>query len=575
MNLDQFEESDSESDVTPPAKEATSRGADRASAAKNMLRTMVLLDQFSDDSSDDEPPTADVKVKAASNMEAEATPAKQEFGEAIALSCQSTSEGESDSAAFEQRTSETQSSDGSSDIEREPLEARRQTYQAASPMKDLDTEAEAEAIALAAAEADAESEAVDKSAAPLGNFFQPKKCKKKAPKLERRTDQPARPSKPVDTGPAPSESESAEEKSGVHVNKAAVLKPKVENDEATPMVEQKSEETIASLPWRAQPDRRHERRSTRQEKLKDERRSTKEKLTVSEDSWAARQRARRSAQEADVSDDAEIARRIKSILNKLTIEKFGALYTQLISCGISSATHVELLVHEVFEKASTQHHFIDMYTDLCMQLHEHFIENPIGTDPKGTAFKKILLNECQVSFEGNLAPPADLKALSGEDRTIAETKYKRRMIGTIKFVGALLTRRMLASKVLMALIEELLSDPTPEAVESLAALLTVVGPVFDKPDWPYHLALKASFERVKDLTKQKSIEPRARCLLKDVLDLRSAGWISHKAKTIEGPKTLAAVAEEASPPKPAAKELPGADGWTQIGTHSKKSSRKA
>eukprot|EP00747_Dinoflagellata_sp_TGD_P098947 gnl/TRDRNA2_/TRDRNA2_167601_c2_seq1.p2 gnl/TRDRNA2_/TRDRNA2_167601_c2~~gnl/TRDRNA2_/TRDRNA2_167601_c2_seq1.p2 ORF type:complete len:393 (+),score=82.34 gnl/TRDRNA2_/TRDRNA2_167601_c2_seq1:771-1949(+) len=209
-----------------------------------------------------------------------------------------------------------------------------------------------------------------------------------------------------------------------------------------------------------------------------------------------------------------------------------------------------------------------MYADLCVQLHTFFVEHPLDTDPKGTAFKKILLNECQLSFERDLAPPKDmLETLSGEDRTIGEMAYKRRMLGTIKFVGNLLTRRMLASKVTIAVAEELLADPTCEALESLATLLTVVGPVFDAPEWPYHLALKAIFDRVSGLSKQSSVDTRARCLLKDVLDLRAAEWTDRKPKKVEGPKKLAEVAaEEGCQKSPSKGQGSGADnGWTQVG----------
>ncbi len=46
---------------------------------------------------------------------------------------------------------------------------------------------------------------------------------------------------------------------------------------------------------------------------------------------------------------------------------------------------------------------------------------------------------------------------------------------------------------MFAIIEELLSDPTPEALESLASLLNVVGPSFDFPEWPHRLLLVAVF----------------------------------------------------------------------------------
>ena len=58
--------------------------------------------------------------------------------------------------------------------------------------------------------------------------------------------------------------------------------------------------------------------------------------------------------------EEDVARAMKSILNKLTVEKFDSLSAQLVNCGIRNAVQLELLIHEVFEKATTQHHFIDM-----------------------------------------------------------------------------------------------------------------------------------------------------------------------------------------------------------------------
>ena len=95
------------------------------------------------------------------------------------------------------------------------------------------------------------------------------------------------------------------------------------------------------------------------------------------------------------------------------------------------------MIPEVFEKATTHHHFIDMYADLCEQLHEFFTENPIGNDAKNS-FKKVLLGECQGSFERNLTAPVDLGGLTGEERTLSEIRFKLKMIGNVKFVDVLL-----------------------------------------------------------------------------------------------------------------------------------------
>jgi len=145
---------------------------------------------------------------------------------------------------------------------------------------------------------------------------------------------------------------------------------------------------------------------------------------------------------------------------------------------------------------------------------------------------------------------------------MAELRYKMRMIGNIRFVGALLVRKMLASKVALAIMEELLQDPTPEALESLAALLTSIGANFDHPDWAYRTTLNAIFKQVENLAKKSSTEKRVRCLLKDVLDLRGGGWKDMRPKKIEGPKKLEEVAMEDGSGN--TKKAVTSDGWAVV-----------
>jgi translation initiation factor 4G len=120
------------------------------------------------------------------------------------------------------------------------------------------------------------------------------------------------------------------------------------------------------------------------------------------------------------------------------------------------------------------------------------------------------------------------------------------MLGNIRFVGALLARNMLASKVLLAILEELLAEPTPEALESLAVLLVQIGPIFDTPQWTYHAALKGYFDQVKAIIAKDDCPNRIRCLLQDVLDLRASSWEDRKPKRVEGPMKLNDVAKKAA-----------------------------
>jgi len=273
-------------------------------------------------------------------------------------------------------------------------------------------------------------------------------------------------------------------------------------------------------------------------------------LESSETSWAARQKQlreekKRKEEGATMKSDVEVVREMKSILNKLTLEKYDTLYEKMLSCGISTVEHVRILIHEVMEKATTQHHFINMYAQFCAHLNEWFVENKVSSDPK-TGFKRILLNECQNSFERYLKP-IDLKGLEGDELQMAQIRYKLTMLGNLKFVGALLQKKMLASSVLIGVAEELCAEPcTPEALESLATFLTSVGGTFDRDDWQHHKRFSVVFDKIQKKITDKDVPGRIRFLLQDLVDLRNTGWEDLKlaTKKQEGPSKLGDVAKK-------------------------------
>jgi len=126
-------------------------------------------------------------------------------------------------------------------------------------------------------------------------------------------------------------------------------------------------------------------------------------------------------------------------------------------------------------------------------------------------------------------------------------RRKQRVLGSIRLIGALLNRGMLSPRVLLSCANELLKDPAaPDALESLAALLTAVGPTFDDEEWSNHGLLCSVFDRVKALTKDKQVAPRLRFLLSDVLDLRATKWANMKKVTAKqsGPMKLEEVQKQ-------------------------------
>eukprot|EP00397_Hematodinium_sp_SG-2012_P025623 GEMP01026782.1.p1 GENE.GEMP01026782.1~~GEMP01026782.1.p1 ORF type:complete len:650 (+),score=172.52 GEMP01026782.1:56-2005(+) len=232
-------------------------------------------------------------------------------------------------------------------------------------------------------------------------------------------------------------------------------------------------------------------------------------------------------EEEKKDDDAIIVRKMKGILNKLTEAKFEKLYNDLLESGIRTVFHIEALMKEVFDKAVTQHHFIPLYTKLCERLNQW-----TNTLPDSPDFRRILLTQCQCSFEQNLKPPEGLlnADVNDDEAFEKEIKYKVAMQGNIKFVGELLIVKLLASRVLIQCAQELLSNRTIGgncsliSLECLATLLQVTGKMFDSRDWKYHSALADVYETTRIMSEDTAIPPRIRFLFRNIMDLRKNKW---------------------------------------------------
>lgn len=238
------------------------------------------------------------------------------------------------------------------------------------------------------------------------------------------------------------------------------------------------------------------------------------------DSWVAQQR-KRAAQD----DEKDVTRAARSILNKLTVEKFDPLFEQLVTCGIKCSKHISILMREVFEKATTQHHFIPMYADLCVKLEKDpRIAAVVEEADLPNNFRRLLLNECQNVFEQLL----ELRSVEDAEDEEVIFRRKQQALGNMKLIGQLLVHGMLSSDLFTGCCEELLRKHAqcPEALESLVAIVMVAGPKFDHSAWQYYPRLEKIFADMRALTKDKSVAPRLRFLMRDVLDAREARWPS-------------------------------------------------
>ncbi|KAI8909960.1 hypothetical protein DFJ77DRAFT_112391 [Powellomyces hirtus] len=272
-------------------------------------------------------------------------------------------------------------------------------------------------------------------------------------------------------------------------------------------------------------------------------------------------------EEQEKIEEELIFRKIKGLLNKLTIEKFDAISDQILNIGMTRPSIVKGVIFQIFEKALDEPTFGSMYAQLC---HKLFVELPtvqkwIHADQKDNIFRKLLLSRCQEEFERSAKWSASeellteqrreartrLDTMSDEEKLkIAEEDYerqklKRRVLGNIAFIGELFIKGLITDKVMHNhCITHLLRDivhPDEEDIESLCKLLATIGSHLEHPKSVP--VMNSYFERIQELSVNQTLSARIRFMLLDLIDMRKDNW---KSRTeIAGPKTIAQIRMEA------------------------------
>jgi translation initiation factor 4G len=270
-------------------------------------------------------------------------------------------------------------------------------------------------------------------------------------------------------------------------------------------------------------------------------------LEMSANRWVAGS-TRRSGSGVDSDSPEMVERKVKSLLNKLTMERFDSISDQIIAWANKSEREKDgrtliQVIKLVFEKATDEATFSEMYARLCRKMMEQIspkvqddgIKNAEGKPfAGGQLFRKYLLNRCQEDFErGWVAKEATAAAAASkatEDRAVKEAnektkgeeeselyseeyyaaaKAKRRGLGLIRFIGELFKLQMLTERIMHECIKKLLGNvenPEEEEIESLCKLLTTVGSLLDTQKARAHLDVY--FSRMRELTKNKNVNSR-------------------------------------------------------------------
>ncbi|KAG0146045.1 hypothetical protein CROQUDRAFT_133344 [Cronartium quercuum f. sp. fusiforme G11] len=312
-------------------------------------------------------------------------------------------------------------------------------------------------------------------------------------------------------------------------------------------------------------------------------------LQSSANSWAT---ARSNTLEEDSPE--MVNRKVRALLNKLTLDKFESISDQVIEWANKSEKEsdgriLRQVIALIFEKATDEAHWSEMYAKLCRKLMEKLSQQVMDEGVRDTngnkvhgghLFRKYLLNRCQEDYErgwskrdelaaaaaGKAADDAVKQAANEKSRAEAEAagkeestkeaeilsdeyyaaqKAKRQGLGLVRFIGELFKLNMLTERIMHECIKKLLSNienPEEEDIESLCRLMMTVGKMLDHEKAISHM--NVYFSRMTTMAQSKNLSSRARFMIQDVVDTRDNHWVGRNVAA--GPKLISQIHQEAA-----------------------------
>lgn len=217
-----------------------------------------------------------------------------------------------------------------------------------------------------------------------------------------------------------------------------------------------------------------------------------------------------------------------AILNKITPEKFDVLVKKVLKLTVDTPNKLDMVARLTFEKALTESIFCCSYAKLCKQLNGGLPAFDDKQAERKTNFRRLILNRCQKEFESYTQ--ADKLVIKCEEDERKATTAKKRILGTIRFIGELYIKEMITSAIIIRCVKLLLRDekkPRPEFIEALCKLLETIGTMFEKEVEFMSLI----FTKLAVLSRTKSaLDNRHRFMIIDTIELRRNRWVPRIAK---------------------------------------------
>jgi hypothetical protein len=225
--------------------------------------------------------------------------------------------------------------------------------------------------------------------------------------------------------------------------------------------------------------------------------------------------------------DVETFKKFRSILNKLTPQKFDKLLGQVMELKITTENRLAGVVQILLDKASMEPHFAEMYAQLSSAMSNL---NPTYN----CNFRSCLISACERNI-------ADINfKLKPED-----AKSKLRRIGFCSFLGELYNHDLLRVRTVLNCIEILMNKADEDSLEGLCKIMTKIGSKLDRKGTKSKCMVDRIFadmnQKVKSIDTEDS---RLRFMLMDLKELRIKGWEERATVARNKPATLAQIQQK-------------------------------
>jgi translation initiation factor 4G len=235
---------------------------------------------------------------------------------------------------------------------------------------------------------------------------------------------------------------------------------------------------------------------------------------------------------SDTTDPAVILSKANLILNKLSMTKFDKLSDEFMAVGLDSEDLMDKAVEMIVQKAQLEEHFCFMYADLCRKITDQWSSGSAENEESlGKSFRVKLLEYCRAEFSRNRV--AELEAIrnmeiSPEEKDEREIVLKKRYTGTMRFIGEVYMKNLVTSGIMQTCITELLQATEEETLVCMCKLFRTIGHKLQQNDSKKKTDKVSEFFETISKMAVEHPSSRMRFMLKDLVDLRKAGWVERR-----------------------------------------------